>query len=67
MKKLVTITCGVAMALALASCSDAPRDYDAEPVDQVEEGQVPECFHLYDETNTDDDEGDPIGTYCRQG
>lgn len=66
-KLLMTITCGVAMALALASCSDPPRDYDAEPVGEVVEGQAPDCFHLFDETDTDDDEGESIGTYCREG
>jgi hypothetical protein len=68
MKTLLLSTgLGAALVLGVAACGqDEPTDYDAEPTHEVEDGESPDCIYLFDETDTEDDDGDLVGTYCRQ-
>jgi hypothetical protein len=64
---LVSLGLGAALVAGVAGCSQPkPTDYDAEPTQYVEDGEVPDCVYLFDETDTEDDDGDLVGTYCRQ-
>jgi hypothetical protein len=64
---LLSAGLGAAVLLGVTGCGqDEPTDYDAEPTHEVEEGEAPDCIYLFDETETADDDGDLVGTYCRQ-